>query len=84
MFTPRPADAPRALSLANSSLATWWLATLSSGQRRYRLRGGRQRMRLRPALETVIINAVNNYKLRKMPQGSRGKTLSATTRRSLP
>lgn len=30
MFTPRPADAPRGIELANSSLATWWLATLSS------------------------------------------------------
>ncbi len=84
MFTPRPADARAALSLANSSLATWWLATLSVRQRRYRLRGGRQRMRLRPASETVIINAVNNYKLRKMPEAARGKTPFVTTRRSLP
>lgn len=30
MFTPRPADAPRGIESANSSLATWWLATLSS------------------------------------------------------
>ena len=26
-----------------------------------------------PLQETVIVNAVNNYKLRKMPQGASGK-----------
>ena len=38
------------LSLANSSLATWCWRHYRVRQRRYRLRGGRQRMRLRPTL----------------------------------
>ncbi len=84
MFTPRPEMRHAALSLANSSLATWWLAHYRVRQRRYRLRGGRQRMRLGPLSETVIINAVNNYKLRKSRKAAPGKTPSVTTRRSLP
>lgn len=39
----------------------------------YRLRGGRQRISYGPLSGLVIINAVNNYKLRKMPQGSSWK-----------
>ena len=37
-----------------------------------------------PLQETVIVNAVNNYKLRKMPQGASRKTPFATIRRSSP
>ena len=72
MFTRVWQTAARALSLANSSWKHGGWRHYRVRQRRYRLRGGRQR--LRPASETVIINAVNNYKLRKMPEGSSWKT----------
>lgn len=63
-----------ALSLANSSLATWWLATLSSAAATLpTTRWATAYAATARSPETVIINAVNNYKLRKMPQGSSWK-----------
>lgn len=47
MFTPRPADAPRGIEFGKFQLGNM---VVGDRQRRYRLRGGRQRMRLRPAL----------------------------------
>ncbi len=83
MFTPLRQMRRAALSLANSSLATWWWRHYRVRQRRYRLRGGRQRIGYGPLSETVIINAVNNYKLPKCRKAARGKTPFVTTRRSL-
>ncbi len=74
MFTPRPADAPRGIELANSSLETWWLATLSSAAATLpTTRWTTAYAATARSPETVIINAVNNYKLRKMPEGSSWK-----------
>lgn len=51
MFTPRPADAPRGIEFGKFQLGNMVVGDIIDvRQRRYRLRGGRQRMRLRPAL----------------------------------
>lgn len=85
MFSPRPANAPRGIEFGKFQLGNMVVGDIiecGSDVNDYAV--GDSVCGYGPLSETVIINAVNNYKLRKMPQGSSGKTPSATTRRSLP
>ena len=75
MFTPRPADAPRGIEFWQiPAWQHWWLATfIECGSDVTDYAVGDSVCGYGPLSETVIINAVNNYKLRKMPQGSSWK-----------
>lgn len=74
MFTPRPADAPRGIEFGKFQLGNMVVGDIiecGSDVTDYAV--GDSVCGYGPLSETVIINAVNNYKLRKMPQGSSWK-----------
>ncbi|HBC7750699.1 TPA: zinc-binding dehydrogenase [Escherichia coli] len=74
MFTPRPADAPRGIEFGKFQLGNMVVGDIiecGSDVNDYAV--GDSVCGYGPLSETVIINAVNNYKLRKMPQGSSWK-----------
>ncbi len=74
MFTPRPADAPRGIEFGKFQLGNMVVGDIiecGSDVTDYAV--GDSVCGYGPLSETVIINAVNNYKLRKMPQGSSRK-----------
>lgn len=74
MFTPRPADAPRGIEFGKFQLGNMVVGDIiecGSDVTDYAV--GDSVCGYGPLSETVIINAVNNYKLRKMPEGSSWK-----------
>lgn len=74
MFTPRPADAPRGIEFGKFQLGNMVVGDIiecGSDVNDYAV--GDSVCGYGPLSETVIINAVNNYKLRKMPEGSSWK-----------
>ncbi|EOL7483676.1 zinc-binding alcohol dehydrogenase [Escherichia coli] len=74
MFTPRPADAPRGIEFGKFQLGNMVVGDIiecGSDVTDYAV--GDSVCGYGPLSETIIINAVNNYKLRKMPEGSSWK-----------
>lgn len=74
MFSPRPANAPRGIEFGKFQLGNMVVGDIiecGSDVNDYAV--GDSVCGYGPLSETVIINAVNNYKLRKMPQGSSWK-----------
>lgn len=71
---PRPADAPRGIEFGKFQLGNMVVGDIiecGSDVTDYAV--GDSVCGYGPLSETIIINAVNNYKLRKMPEGSSRK-----------
>ena len=74
LFMPRPADAPRGIVFGEFQLGNMVVGTvceMGSDVTEFQL--GDMVCTYGPLQETVIVNAVNNYKLRKMPEGASWK-----------
>lgn len=85
MFTPREEGAARGIEFGKFQLGNMIVGDIiECGADVTEYQAGDRVCCYGPLQETVIVNAVNNYKLRKMPQGASGRTPSATIRHSLP
>ncbi|MBK5143615.1 zinc-binding alcohol dehydrogenase [Budviciaceae bacterium BWR-B9] len=74
MFVPRPADAPRGIEFGKFQLGNMVVGTIiEMGNEVTEYQMGDRVCSYGPLQETVIINGVNNYKLRKMPAGASWK-----------
>ncbi|EKY3224812.1 zinc-dependent alcohol dehydrogenase [Cronobacter dublinensis] len=74
LFTPRPADAPRGIEFGKFQLGNMVVGEIiECGAQVTAYAVGDQVCTYGPLMETVIVNAVDNYKLRKMPQGGSWK-----------
>ncbi|EOW6510766.1 zinc-binding alcohol dehydrogenase [Cronobacter malonaticus] len=74
LFTPRPEGAPRGIEFGKFQLGNMVVGEII--ERGARVTGyavGDMVCTYGPLMETVIVNAVDNYKLRKMPQGGSWK-----------
>ncbi|EGT4353703.1 zinc-binding alcohol dehydrogenase [Cronobacter sakazakii] len=74
LFTPRPEGAPRGIEFGKFQLGNMVVGEIiERGARVTEYAVGDLVCTYGPLMETVIVNAVDNYKLRKMPQGSSWK-----------
>ncbi|ELQ6135034.1 zinc-binding alcohol dehydrogenase [Cronobacter dublinensis] len=74
LFTPRPADAPRGIEFGKFQLGNMVVGEIiECGAQVTAYAVGDQVCTYGPLMETVIVNAVDNYKLRKMSQGGSWK-----------
>ncbi|EOC1030559.1 zinc-binding alcohol dehydrogenase [Cronobacter sakazakii] len=74
LFTPRPEGAPRGIEFGKFQLGNMVVGEIiERGARVTEYAVGDMVCTYGPLMETVIVNAVDNYKLRKMPQGSSWK-----------
>ncbi|ELY3810973.1 zinc-binding alcohol dehydrogenase [Cronobacter sakazakii] len=74
LFTPRPQGAPRGIEFGKFQLGNMVVGEIiERGARVTEYAVGDLVCTYGPLMETVIVNAVDNYKLRKMPQGSSWK-----------
>ncbi|EOW6740942.1 zinc-binding alcohol dehydrogenase [Cronobacter dublinensis] len=74
LFTPRQADAPRGIEFGKFQLGNMVVGEIiECGAQVTAYAVGDQVCTYGPLMETVIVNAVDNYKLRKMPQGGSWK-----------
>ncbi|EOC0479415.1 zinc-binding alcohol dehydrogenase [Cronobacter sakazakii] len=74
LFTPRPEGAPRGIEFGKFQLGNMVVGEIiERGARVTEYALGDLVCTYGPLMETVIVNAVDNYKLRKMPQGSSWK-----------
>ena len=74
LFTPRPEGAPRGIEFGKFQLGNMVVGEIiERGARVTEYAVGDLVCTYGPLMETVIVNALDNYKLRKMPQGSSWK-----------
>ncbi|ELY4227457.1 zinc-binding alcohol dehydrogenase [Cronobacter sakazakii] len=74
LFTPRPEGAPRGIEFGKFQLGNMVVGEIiERGARVTDYAVGDMVCTYGPLMETVIVNAVDNYKLRKMPQGGSWK-----------
>ncbi|EOI5792095.1 zinc-binding alcohol dehydrogenase [Cronobacter malonaticus] len=74
LFTPRPEGAPRGIEFGKFQLGNMVVGEIiERGARVTGFAVGDMVCTYGPLMETVIVNAVDNYKLRKMPQGGSWK-----------
>ena len=74
MFMPRPENAPRGIEFGHFQLGNMIVGDIIEvGAEVSGFKPGDRVCSYGPLQETVIVNAVNNYKLRKMPEGASWK-----------
>ncbi|ALB62894.1 Zinc-type alcohol dehydrogenase YcjQ [Cronobacter condimenti 1330] len=74
LFTPRPADAPRGIEFGHFQLGNMVVGDIiECGAQVTDYAVGDRVCTYGPLMETVIVNGIDNYKLRKMPQDASWK-----------